>query len=130
MDGKSPLHRTGKTADLPIYPTTPMEILLLAILCCISVAVIAYMMVVLYRLRTVSSCPRNTSYVHTASHFDLESLHLIFVLFLIHTQIYIGLKSTCYVIGVYVPAITPNGGRRGTKMKSTGKSLRNSLQFR
>ncbi|CAG9781801.1 unnamed protein product [Diatraea saccharalis] len=36
-------------AELPIYPTTPMEILLLAILCTISVAVIAYMMVVLYR---------------------------------------------------------------------------------
>lgn len=55
VDGKSPSHRAGKTADLPIYPTTPMEILLLAILCCISVAVIAYMMVVLYRLRTVST---------------------------------------------------------------------------
>lgn len=39
----------GKAAELPIYPTTPMEILLLAILCSISVAVIAYMMVVLYR---------------------------------------------------------------------------------
>ncbi|KAJ2954548.1 hypothetical protein O0L34_g2832 [Tuta absoluta] len=39
----------GAAAELPIYPTTPMEILLLAILCSISVAVIAYMMVVLYR---------------------------------------------------------------------------------
>ncbi|KAG7313530.1 hypothetical protein JYU34_000672, partial [Plutella xylostella] len=45
----APPHAWGKATDLPIYPTTPMEILLLAILCCISVAVIAYMMVVLYR---------------------------------------------------------------------------------
>ncbi|XP_013179398.1 PREDICTED: sterol regulatory element-binding protein cleavage-activating protein [Papilio xuthus] len=46
---KSQSHQWGKATDLPIYPTTPMEILLLAILCTISVAVIAYMMVVLYR---------------------------------------------------------------------------------
>lgn len=46
---KNPTHQWGKGAELPIYPTTPMEILLLAILCTISVAVIAYMMVVLYR---------------------------------------------------------------------------------
>ncbi|CAH4038841.1 unnamed protein product [Pieris brassicae] len=39
----------GKGSELPIYPTTPMEILLLTILCTISVVVIAYMMVVLYR---------------------------------------------------------------------------------
>ncbi|CAH2035548.1 unnamed protein product, partial [Iphiclides podalirius] len=49
IDGKGQAHQWGKAADLPIYPTTPMEILLLAILCTISVAVIAYMMVVLYR---------------------------------------------------------------------------------
>lgn len=49
IDSKTPGHQWGKGADLPIYPTTPMEILLLAILCTISVAVIAYMMVVLYR---------------------------------------------------------------------------------
>ncbi|XP_038216376.1 sterol regulatory element-binding protein cleavage-activating protein [Zerene cesonia] len=39
----------GKGSEIPIYPTTPMEILLLTILCSISIAVIAYMMVVLYR---------------------------------------------------------------------------------
>ncbi|XP_075990761.1 SREBP cleavage activating protein [Anticarsia gemmatalis] len=49
VEGKGPPHQWGKGSDLPIYPTTPMEILLLAILCMISVAVIAYMMVVLYR---------------------------------------------------------------------------------
>ncbi|CAB3256174.1 unnamed protein product [Arctia plantaginis] len=49
MDTKGQPHQWGKDTDLPIYPTTPMEILLLAILCTISVAVIAYMMVVLYR---------------------------------------------------------------------------------
>lgn len=49
IDGKSQQHQWRKAAELPIYPTTPMEILLLAILCTISVAVIAYMMVVLYR---------------------------------------------------------------------------------
>ncbi|CAH0703483.1 unnamed protein product [Spodoptera exigua] len=49
IEGKSQPHAWGKGSDLPIYPTTPMEILLLAILCTISVAVIAYMMVVLYR---------------------------------------------------------------------------------
>ncbi|CAG4961993.1 unnamed protein product [Parnassius apollo] len=49
IESKRQLHQWGKDADLPIYPTTPMEILLLAILCTISVAVIAYMMVVLYR---------------------------------------------------------------------------------
>lgn len=48
-DHKGQQHQWGKGTDLPIYPTTPMEILLLAILCTISVAVIAYMMVVLYR---------------------------------------------------------------------------------
>ncbi|PZC70637.1 hypothetical protein B5X24_HaOG215388 [Helicoverpa armigera] len=48
-EGKTQPHQWGKGSDLPIYPTTPMEILLLAILCTISVAVIAYMMVVLYR---------------------------------------------------------------------------------
>ncbi|XP_068620764.1 sterol regulatory element-binding protein cleavage-activating protein [Battus philenor] len=46
---KSQSQQWRKPTDLPIYPTTPMEILLLAILCSISVAVIAYMMVVLYR---------------------------------------------------------------------------------
>ncbi|KAM3968582.1 LOW QUALITY PROTEIN: SREBP cleavage activating protein [Aphomia sociella] len=49
IEGGSQQHQWGKGAELPIYPTTPMEILLLAILCAISVAVIAYMMVVLYR---------------------------------------------------------------------------------
>ncbi|CAK1588368.1 unnamed protein product [Parnassius mnemosyne] len=49
IESKRQSHQWGKAADLPIYPTTPMEILLLAILCTISVAVIAYMMVVLYR---------------------------------------------------------------------------------
>ncbi|XP_046976894.1 sterol regulatory element-binding protein cleavage-activating protein [Vanessa cardui] len=49
IDGKSPAHQWGKAGDLPIYPTTPMEILLVAILCIISVTVIAYMMVGLYR---------------------------------------------------------------------------------
>nr|XP_026500680.1 sterol regulatory element-binding protein cleavage-activating protein [Vanessa tameamea] len=49
IDGKSPGHQWGKGNDLPIYPTTPMEILLVAILCIISVTVIAYMMVGLYR---------------------------------------------------------------------------------
>lgn len=49
VEGKGAPHQWGKGSDLPIYPTTPMEILLLAILCTISVAVIAYMMVVLYR---------------------------------------------------------------------------------
>ncbi|KAL0902641.1 hypothetical protein ABMA27_000465 [Loxostege sticticalis] len=49
IESKSQPHQWGKGSDLPIYPTTPMEILLLAILCTISVAVIAYMMVVLYR---------------------------------------------------------------------------------
>ncbi|XP_050683751.1 sterol regulatory element-binding protein cleavage-activating protein-like [Leptidea sinapis] len=39
----------SKGAELPMYPSTPMEVLLLTILCSISVAVIAYMMVVLYR---------------------------------------------------------------------------------
>ncbi|XP_041986621.1 sterol regulatory element-binding protein cleavage-activating protein [Aricia agestis] len=48
-DGKTQPYQWGKGTELPIYPTTPMEILLLAILCSISVAVIAYMMVVLYR---------------------------------------------------------------------------------
>ncbi|XP_037299802.1 sterol regulatory element-binding protein cleavage-activating protein [Manduca sexta] len=48
MEGKTP-PQWGKGSELPIYPTTPMEILLLAILCTISVVVIAYMMVVLYR---------------------------------------------------------------------------------
>ncbi|XP_049885898.1 sterol regulatory element-binding protein cleavage-activating protein [Pectinophora gossypiella] len=49
LDSKGAAPQWGKAAELPIYPTTPMEILLLAILCTISVAVIAYMMVVLYR---------------------------------------------------------------------------------
>ncbi|XP_028162169.1 sterol regulatory element-binding protein cleavage-activating protein-like [Ostrinia furnacalis] len=49
IESKNQPHQWGKGTDLPIYPTTPMEILLLAILCTISVAVIAYMMVVLYR---------------------------------------------------------------------------------
>ncbi|XP_059059772.1 sterol regulatory element-binding protein cleavage-activating protein [Achroia grisella] len=49
IEGKTQQLQWGKGAELPIYPTTPMEILLLAILCAISVAVIAYMMVVLYR---------------------------------------------------------------------------------
>ncbi|XP_028042976.1 sterol regulatory element-binding protein cleavage-activating protein [Bombyx mandarina] len=49
VDGKGSPLQWGKGSELPIYPTTPMEILLLAILCSISVAVIAYMMVVLYR---------------------------------------------------------------------------------
>ncbi|XP_073951659.1 SREBP cleavage activating protein [Choristoneura fumiferana] len=55
IDGKSQQHQWRKATELPIYPTTPMEILLLAILCTISVAVIAYMMVVLYRC----VCSRN-----------------------------------------------------------------------
>ncbi|XP_063633942.1 sterol regulatory element-binding protein cleavage-activating protein [Cydia splendana] len=54
-DGKSQQKQWRKPTELPIYPTTPMEILLLAILCTISVAVIAYMMVVLYRC----VCSRN-----------------------------------------------------------------------
>ncbi|XP_072931147.1 sterol regulatory element-binding protein cleavage-activating protein [Epargyreus clarus] len=49
IESKSQSYQWGKGAELPIYPTTPMEILLLAILCTISVVVIAYMMVVLYR---------------------------------------------------------------------------------
>ncbi|XP_052752618.1 sterol regulatory element-binding protein cleavage-activating protein isoform X2 [Galleria mellonella] len=49
IESKSQQHQWGKGTELPIYPTTPMEILLLAILCAISVAVIAYMMMVLYR---------------------------------------------------------------------------------
>ncbi|KAL4717852.1 hypothetical protein ACJJTC_001001, partial [Scirpophaga incertulas] len=49
IESKNQQQQWGSAAELPIYPTTPMEILLLAILCVISVAVIAYMMVVLYR---------------------------------------------------------------------------------
>ncbi|CAH0401898.1 unnamed protein product [Chilo suppressalis] len=49
IEAKSQSHHWSQGSELPIYPTTPMEILLLAILCTISVAVIAYMMVVLYR---------------------------------------------------------------------------------
>ncbi|XP_039763259.1 sterol regulatory element-binding protein cleavage-activating protein [Pararge aegeria] len=49
IDTKNQAHQWGKGQELPIYPTTPMEILLLAILCTISIAVIGYMMVVLYR---------------------------------------------------------------------------------
>ncbi|XP_067004981.2 sterol regulatory element-binding protein cleavage-activating protein isoform X2 [Anabrus simplex] len=42
-------------SDVPFIPTSPMEIFLTALLCIISVAVVAYMMVVLYRC----VCSRN-----------------------------------------------------------------------
>lgn len=41
--------------DLPLYPKTPMEIVLLAILCAVSVFVITYTMIVMYRC----ICSRN-----------------------------------------------------------------------
>lgn len=51
----NPWSKTMSANELPIYPTTPMEILLLAILCVISIIVITYMVVVLYRC----ICTRN-----------------------------------------------------------------------
>lgn len=44
-----------KQQPIPLYPKTPMEILLIAILCSVSVFVLAYTMVVLYRC----ICSRN-----------------------------------------------------------------------
>ncbi|CAG9558135.1 unnamed protein product [Danaus chrysippus] len=68
-DGKAQAHQLGQGADLPIYPTTPMEILLLAILCTISVAVIAYMMVVLYR------CVCSRHYAEWRASWNDDNLH-------------------------------------------------------
>lgn len=45
----------GIVDDLPLYPKTPMEIVLLAILCTVSVFVITYTMIVMYRC----ICSRN-----------------------------------------------------------------------
>uniref|UniRef100_A0A1B6CPD3 Sterol regulatory element-binding protein cleavage-activating protein n=1 Tax=Clastoptera arizonana TaxID=38151 RepID=A0A1B6CPD3_9HEMI len=46
---------TVQSSDTPLVPTSPMELFLTAVLCAISVLVVAYMMVVLYRC----ICSRN-----------------------------------------------------------------------
>ncbi|XP_053624059.1 sterol regulatory element-binding protein cleavage-activating protein [Plodia interpunctella] len=69
IESKSPQQNWGATTPLPLYPTTPMEILLLAILCTISVAVIAYMMLVLYR------CVCSRHYAEWRASWSDESLY-------------------------------------------------------
>lgn len=52
---KIPPEKTFLGADVPFVPTSPMEIFLTSVLCVISIAVVAYMLVVLYRC----VCSRN-----------------------------------------------------------------------